>query len=264
MSLKDFARGIYRLIPDSGLKKRLTAAAYRALYGKQLKDCSYSMGVFKVVTPDSVEIKSCWDFDPEPFLDGLPDMGISGGNVVMDWGGNIGVVAAWLQKKVGTGGKVYAFEPDPVNLKKLEVNLGLNQAGAVQVIEQGLWEESGALEFYAGAGYTSSFLKTDYIEKQEKKLDAVRVSVTTLDDFAEKEALSRLDFIKIDIEGSEVQAIRGGKKTLSRFHPRLLIESHNVEGVNTAEQVVELLKECGYRDIRQCGDTKLPEIIARF
>jgi FkbM family methyltransferase len=112
--------------------------------------------------------------------------------------------------------KVYAFEPDPDNFRILKENLRLNKLeNAVIPIELGVGKEKGS--FYltkAGAG-------SAVVERKSK--DAVKVKVTTIDEFVEENKIKKVDFIKMDIEGAEFDALKGAVKTIKRDKPDLLI-----------------------------------------
>jgi hypothetical protein len=90
-------------------------------------------------------------------------------------------------------------------------------------------------------------LPTNYVTESGRPQQTARVPVTTVDGTVRALGLERLDFVKMDIEGSEVAALRGAAETLRRFRPRLLVETHTVNGVATTEAVVESLKSHGYR-----------------
>jgi hypothetical protein len=70
----------------------------------------------------------------------------------------------------------------------------------------------------------------------------VRVPGVTLDAFAARTELKRLDFMKMDIEGGEAAALRGGVEVLRRLRPTILLEAHGAEGT----QAVELLRWLDY------------------
>ncbi len=73
-----------------------------------------------------------------------------------------------------------------------------------------------------------------------------RVQAISLDDFCDKFAL-RPDFLKMDIEGAEYDALLGAKKTISQCRPKLLIELHHFDGNAATNPVPKLLMEWSYR-----------------
>ncbi|TAN35887.1 MAG: FkbM family methyltransferase [Verrucomicrobia bacterium] len=261
MSLKDVGRKIYQCIPAGTFRQYAAAWAYRRLHGAALTDCCVENGLFTVRTKDGVVVRTVVDFDPESLIADFSMVPRDG--VVMDVGGNIGAVAVYLAAKVGPAGRVIAYEPDEHNLAVFRRNLEANGSPAqVQLVPKGISDHEGTLEFFSGGNYTSSFQQTDYVQREVKKYNVVRIPVTTLDAEATRLNLTRLDFVKMDIEGSEVAALQGAPAVLRRFHPAILVETHIVNGQSTAAEVERLLAEFGYRNIIRQTLTETPGIFA--
>lgn len=264
MSLKNLARAAYRRFPDGAVRRGAAAVAYRLLYGNRLRSCTYRSGVFQIETSDGVVVRSARDFDPEPLLVDFNDLPLGPGAVVADLGGNIGAVALYLAARVGTAGRVISFEPDERNLDVFRDNMRLNGNPAqLTLVPKGVSDHVGVVEFFAGGNYTSSVHRTNFVEKETERYAKVTVPVTTLDEEVRRLGLGRLDLIKMDIEGSEVEALRGALETLRRHHPVLIIETHIINGRSTVEEVRRLLDENGYRDIRTGVAGETPVICAR-
>lgn len=250
MNLKNLARAVYARLPEGDLRHRLAAWLYRRMYRDAVADCRWEGGTMTVALREGVTVRSVRAFDPAPLAADFAGCALPAGAVVMDVGGNIGAVASYLALRVGPTGHVITFEPDPANLEILRRNLELNGATNVTVVEQGAWEEVGALEFRAGGNYTSSFVPTDYIEREPGRYTSVRVPVTTIDAVAAQLNLARLDLVKMDIEGSEGPALRGARRTLQRLRPDVIVETHIVRGHSTEGEVRTVLSEAGYADVR--------------
>ena len=142
---------------------------------------------------------------------------IQEGDVVFDVGSHLGAFTRFaLQHGAGL---VVAFEPEPTNIacykQTFEQELA---AGRVILVEAALWEASGTLDFttgqHSGAGQ---------VHPSTGDPSAQLVPATTIDETVARLNLDRLDFIKMDIEGSERYALRGGRESLGRFGPRLAI-----------------------------------------
>jgi FkbM family methyltransferase len=265
MSLKDLGRKIYQRLPDGAFRRHAAAFAYRRLYGAALAGCAVENGLFTVRTNDGVTIRSVRDFDPEALVADFVECRLAPGAVVMDIGGNIGAATLYLAAQVGAAGLVVAYEPDAQNLDIFRRNLAVNGAPAqVQLVPKGISDREGVLEFFAGGNYTSSLCKTEYVERAAQHYHVVQVPVTTLDAEAARLGLTRLDFIKMDIEGSEVAALKGGAATLQRFHPAIIVETHMVNGVSTAAEVEQLLRGYGYRRLVRQHLAETPAIRATF
>lgn len=106
--------------------------------------------------------------------------------------------------------KIFAFEPDPKNYVKCKEKIAMHQLQHVQLIPAGLWNEATTLHFRAEGQATSSFCDEGEI----------CVPVVTLDEIVKDE---RVSFIKMDIEGSELEALQGACKVIQRDKPMCAI-----------------------------------------
>ncbi len=143
------------------------------------------------------------------------------GDVVLDIGANIGWYSLLLERRIPAGVDIFAFEPDPLNFELLQHNLRINQAGRVTAVQKALAEEEGVQLLHR---YGNSNLgRHSLLQLQDG--DAVEVKTTSVDRFwDEMELGSRTPrFIKIDIEGYELLALRGATRVLERC-PALLCE----------------------------------------
>lgn len=141
------------------------------------------------------------------------------GWVCFDAGANVGAVSLVLAKLCGPAGKVYAFEPGPPNLERLRANVALNPSleARLEIIPAGVGSAAGELGWSEEPGNPGNALLSAE--------GSLRVPVITLDDFAASHSIARLDFIKIDVEGMELDVMRGAQHTLRRFHPALYFET---------------------------------------
>ncbi len=143
----------------------------------------------------------------------------SEGDVAIDAGGCYGDTALYFAHKAGPGGKVASFEFLPVNLGIYRRNIGLNPelAGRIRLYEHPVWSESGQEMFVSAAGPgTRVLLQTD-------DPHALKVETLKIDDLICRGDLPRIDFIKMDIEGAEMAALKGAESVLRRFKPKLAI-----------------------------------------
>jgi FkbM family methyltransferase len=164
-----------------------------------------------------------WDVAEVFFLEQYRLKGIvepRSGDVVLDCGAYRGETALWFARLVGKEGRVVAFEPAAHNLQGLQRNLARNRSvemAPVTVMECAVSSLAGVLHFNAQAGGSS---RVD-AESTES------VPAVTVDDVVGEQHLGRVDFIKMDIEGGEVDALRGAEETLKRFTPRLAISVYH-------------------------------------
>lgn len=159
------------------------------------------------------------------------------GDIIIDGGAYIGAFTILAAKLVGPSGKIIAFEPDPGNFARLKTNVALNHLNNVILINKGLWSEETDLTLNL-AGNGSSLIP----DQLPGRPPTVIVPVTTIDRARDQLGLSRVDFIKMDIEGAEIPALTGARQTIKAYSPKLAIASyHLVEDQLTAPQVERLI-----------------------
>lgn len=141
------------------------------------------------------------------------------GDTVLDCGACWGDTALYFAHKVGPAGKVYSFEFIPNNISLFRTNLNLNPAleSRVTLVEHPVWETSGQKIYYRDNG-PGSVASSMPMENQTGT-----TTTLTVDDLVEREQLSRVDYIKMDIEGAEPNALKGALNTIKRFRPKLAI-----------------------------------------
>lgn len=168
------------------------------------------------------------------------------GDVVFDLGGNFGTSAILFSHQTGPAGRVVSFEP--VFHKILIRNLKENQLSNVEVVPAAVADESGETELMVSERGIDSRIKGNINESRR-----IRVPMLTLDQFAEDRDLKRLDFLKMDIEGAEEAALRGGEKTIRTHRPKLSIASYHTDfqGDPQHPKLVGLLQEWGYQTYEQ-------------
>jgi FkbM family methyltransferase len=143
------------------------------------------------------------------------------GDVVLDLGGHLGTFSrAALQRGARL---VVAFEPEPTNAACFKRTFEQEIAdGRVVLLEAAAWESSGSLELTTRMNDAASTVVPG-MEGIDGAKGQVTVRATTIDAEVERLGLDRVDFIKMDIEGAERNAVRGGQKTITRFAPRLVL-----------------------------------------
>lgn len=165
---------------------------------------------------------------------------------VIDVGANIGAFSLRCAKRV-IEGRVFSFEPDPDNYAHAKVNFELNAFKHMRLIHQGLSDHEGEAELVCLDPHNTG---TNRIVGGHQGVAKARISLTTLDAFVAAEGLSRVDAIKVDVEGHEYQVLMGAMKTLMRFQPMILVEmsSKNLAQQGTSVQkVAQLIENLGYK-----------------
>lgn len=147
--------------------------------------------------------------------------------------------------------RVISVEPDPGNLECLRRNLSAPiAAGRVIVVDQGVWSSEGKLVLHEAVGNSGMNSVVNEVGGAN-----VTISVTTIDALVRNLNLSRVDYIKFDIEGAEREAIKGGMNTLRTFRPRLMLDTNHRPG---DMQVLPALIRQAHADYRYgCGPCRL-------
>lgn len=134
------------------------------------------------------------------------------GNVVVDVGANIGYFTALLANLVGPRGRVYAFEPDPRNIELLQHTIKRNGWTHVIAERKAVSNKAGNFLLYQARSWAANAITpTEHVS-------SVNVQVVTLDEFLSDE--DHIDFVKMDMDGSEPLAIQGMTELIRRS-PRL-------------------------------------------
>ena len=154
-----------------------------------------------------------------------------------------------------------SFEPVPDLNAQLARNISLNQLKNVLLLKFGLSDEQGELPLYASAtrGKDGSRVNEGLAslypsEMRSKKLEPARIE--RLDEVFEDLGIDRVDLIKIDTEGAELNVLRGAVETIRRFRPRIIVEINQAalaSAGSSAEGLMELLRSLGY-ELELIGD----------
>ena len=147
------------------------------------------------------------------------------GDVVIDAGGCWGDTALYFAYEVGETGQVYSVEFINSNLKIMEKNLQLNNAlrKRIKIVERPLWSKPDVALYFKDHGPSSR----GALEVANGDEESVRHTTTTIDAMVEQNRLSKVDFIKMDVESAEPEALRGAEKTMRQFRPKLAISVYH-------------------------------------
>lgn len=165
------------------------------------------------------------------------------GDYVIDAGGCYGDTALYFAAKVGEKGKVFSFEFVPSNINILKENLSLNPTfkNRIEVIENPLWLESNKSVYVLDKGPGSQ------IKFEEKNEYSCVVKTLSIDDFVKNKEIAKIDFIKMDIEGAELNVLKGAVNTLKNYKPKLAISLyHNIQDFIEIPKYINELN-LGYR-----------------
>lgn len=188
---------VYDKLADDASRKVFADTLNYKLSGK----VSY---LFACETQRFEDLQSIFTFsDKENYL----DLGAYNGDTVQEF----------LQLTENKCGSIIAVEPDRRNCRKLRtLRDSLNLDDRFVVHEAGVWNEKTVLSFSDSGGRQSTFIDASKAE----------VNVDTIDDFADGRAIS---YIKMDVEGAELQALEGGRDTIAKHMPKMFVAAYHYD-----------------------------------
>jgi FkbM family methyltransferase len=211
--------------------------------GQEYKILNFRMYLqdFERVISERLRKRGIW----EPSESIIARRHIKHGDVVVDVGAHIGYFTLLFAHQTGETGKVYAFEPDPLNMSLLGKNVGLNRIKQVELVGKAVSNtDSAAVKLYQTGETTGhhSLVKTG------ETTDIIDVEQVRLDSFFEEG--ERVDFVKIDTEGNEGNVLMGMNRVIAdNPQIKLMMEfsQENLQGFgHTPHDIYFLLREFGF------------------
>ncbi|MGH9658447.1 MAG: FkbM family methyltransferase [Bryobacteraceae bacterium] len=200
----------------------------------QVKDFDAALGIEKIVSPrrtfwiprqgagtPGLELLTYLLADQDWLQEESAGKGIRKGDIVLDCGGHVGV---FTNKALELGAeKVIAIEPNPVNIECLRRNFPAEIAsGRVVIVPKGVWSSAGSFTLHIGV--QNSGMGSMLHDQGGGKVEIPTIEIDVL---VRELSLPRVDYIKMDIEGAEREALKGALATLKRFRPRLMLDSYH-------------------------------------
>lgn len=167
-------------------------------------------------------------------------------SITFDVGANLGWYTLNILKDVETR-KVYCFEPIKETYNKLDENLKLNEIKNYEVYNCGLYKENEILEFFYDVVASGASSMADLRELDTTK--KVTCKVIKLDDFVKEKKINRIDFIKCDVEGSELFVYEGGIESIKKFKPVIfseMLRKWSAKFNYHPNDIIDLLEGIGY------------------
>lgn len=186
-------------------------------------------------------LKGAWEAEVTSFI--CP--GIVAGMTVLDVGADIGYYTLLFAKRVGEHGRVIAFEPISSAREKVEYNVVLNGYSNITVSHFALFSKSGATILED----PFQLSRINPAKSSSGKND-IEIQMVVFDEYASELDIKRIDLVKIDVEGAELDVLVGMRHSLEKYHPALLIEVHP-EHIrhfdHTVDDMVGFLETMKYR-----------------
>jgi FkbM family methyltransferase len=173
------------------------------------------------------------------------------GMTVLDIGAHHGFYTLLASGLVGSTGRIFAFEPSPREAKTLVLHVGLNRCKNVTVERDALGSEEaeGGLHVVRGSQTGCNSLRPPAEDAGATR--TIPVHVVRLDDWLERQGLSSVDFIKLDVEGGEMGVLLGAERLLRQGHrPVILAEVQDVRTAPWGYAAKEILLHLDARDYR--------------
>ena len=190
----------------------------------------------------------CGSFEPNEFS--FLDEFLKPGMVFVDVGANDGYFSLFAAHRVGTTGVVVAIEPSTRERINLRRNLIRNGFANIHVVSTALGAASGEADLrlaqstHSGHNTLGRFAYDDV-----KAANIERVTLKTLDQVATELGLSRIDFVKIDVEGAEASVVAGARSVLTSMRPLMLLEI-NDRALSAQGATAQTLLTCLRDDFR--------------
>jgi len=175
------------------------------------------------------------------------------GMIVYDIGANAGFYTLLSSFLVGNKGKVFSFEPFPLNIEFLQKHIELNLLHNVAIVPKAVSKENSMSLFKVGKNSSVGKIAED---------GELKIKTVSLDKFIESDNPPP-NFIKMDIEGAEYDALIGAKDTLKKYRPVIFLATH---GKDIHKKCINLLISFGYQ-LKYIGSKnyeETDEIIATF
>lgn len=199
----------------------------KSLYYAALDAATAGHGLRRTIGGQQVRFPARWsryypeDYEPATFSflrsHCLP------GRTVMDIGAHLGLFSVIMARLVGAHGRVFSFEPDPQIRAQLEQIVDLNNCrSVVQVCGEAMTQRSGTACFYHTGDIGSN--ANSLVKTHRSRAQSI-VATTSLDDFVQPSLLP-VACLKIDVEGAELDLLRGASSTFLRCRPVAFLSLH--------------------------------------
>jgi FkbM family methyltransferase len=170
---------------------------------------------------------------------------VDNNETVLDVGACVGEFTIPAAKKAK---EVIAVEPDPENVVYLRRNISINGLQNVFIVEKAAWNCRKSLKLYLN----ECFREHTLVGKPEGR--SIEIQADTLDNIVSESGAKRVDFLKMDVEGAELEALEGAEHVLNNVR-KIVIETHIRNGRKTTLEVQQFLKSRDFRVHVICRDS---------
>ena len=175
---------------------------------------------------------------------------VPSGGICFDIGAHKGGWTYWMRKAVGKQGAIWAFEPQPTLHGYLDGIFSGNYWENVTLEHLALSNQIGTVEIFVPGGEDATSpgasLKQHVLE-HEQEVHSTKVNAMPLEAYVEKNDIKSVDFIKLDVEGSELDVVESAGRVLTEFNPSWIIESEARHiGEDGVTALFDRMRDAGY------------------
>lgn len=224
---------------------------WNKLHVKKLK-------IYKIL-PDGNKINLLWDdfyVDCDIYVESIFDRFFVPklNDVIVDAGAHIGTYTVKTAKIVGSKGCLIAVEPDEENYDLLTKNIRINKFQNIIPVKVALSDFKGTTNFFKSSKSRSHSLSDTLWA--DSIVDITKTKVTTLDHLLEKLGVTKVDILKINVEGSELNLLRGSENFLTKRKILKIIATPHPPFIQESNKIRIFLERFGYK-IKTTDDYKL-------
>ncbi|MFD0977936.1 FkbM family methyltransferase [Salinimicrobium gaetbulicola] len=173
---------------------------------------------------------------------------IESGYIIIDAGANIGLMSIHFSRLTGSNGKVFSFEPHPVTFDILKDNININQSTNIYPNQLALGSANKKGEIFERLHINRG--AASLVNSDNK--NGFPIFIEKLDSYIERKSIKKLNLLKIDVEGYELEVLKGALKSIKKFKPIICLEySTDVYSQNSPIKIYFLLKELNYLVFKQ-------------
>ena len=169
---------------------------------------------------------------------------IQDGDVVMDIGAHHGYYTLAFSRLVGPTGFVYSFEPLASNYRNLTRNVIKNDLGNVSTFEMAISDKIGEVPFSDSSNTYANTLEQGSTVFSGSETTVV--SCIDLDTFSSDYRVAKVDFLKIDVEGHELEVLHGAAATIRRYKPTVYLATHDNHKAGISKECLAFMLEMNY------------------
>jgi FkbM family methyltransferase len=147
---------------------------------------------------------------------------LKAGDVFYDIGANVGFFSIIAAKLVGDNGQIYAFEPGTSNATAVHHNAQLNNFNHIEVIEKAVSDTSGAGQLLLAKYSGGHALAT--ADTPPDLAGEITVDLVSIDDLIAQKRIEPPNFVKVDVEGAELDVLKGMRETIKTYQPTIIYE----------------------------------------